>query len=134
MSFTGEEIAYMQSQPLARLATLCADGQPDGSRSRSSSTRRFWVGPGQLNAASEGVWIAGVCGGHGDDDLAQHPATFDVVGDCLGNVNGAVVEPICLIRVAGGGAGRDLSQRQAAREVVADCLSELDGLVVQLSC
>ena len=29
MSFTDEEIAYMRSQPLARLATLSADGQPD---------------------------------------------------------------------------------------------------------
>jgi pyridoxamine 5'-phosphate oxidase family protein len=29
MSFTAEEIAYLRSQPLARLATLSADGQPD---------------------------------------------------------------------------------------------------------
>ncbi|MFQ6392530.1 PPOX class F420-dependent oxidoreductase [Nocardia sp. KC 131] len=27
--FTDEEIAYMQSQPLARIATVGADGQPD---------------------------------------------------------------------------------------------------------
>ena len=29
MSFTDEEIAYLQSQPLARVATLSPDGQPD---------------------------------------------------------------------------------------------------------
>ena len=29
MSFTNEEIAYLRSQPLARLATVSADGQPD---------------------------------------------------------------------------------------------------------
>ena len=29
MSFTEEEIAYLRSQPIARLATLSADGQPD---------------------------------------------------------------------------------------------------------
>jgi pyridoxamine 5'-phosphate oxidase family protein len=29
MSFTDEEIAFMRSQPLVRLATLSADGQPD---------------------------------------------------------------------------------------------------------
>jgi len=29
MSFTDEEIAYMRSQPIARVATLSAGGQPD---------------------------------------------------------------------------------------------------------
>jgi pyridoxamine 5'-phosphate oxidase family protein len=29
VSFTGEEIAYLRSQPLARLASLCAEAQPD---------------------------------------------------------------------------------------------------------
>lgn len=29
MSFTDEEIAYLRSQPIARLATISADGQPD---------------------------------------------------------------------------------------------------------
>lgn len=29
MSFSDEEIAYLHSQPLARVATLSADGQPD---------------------------------------------------------------------------------------------------------
>ncbi|HZO35776.1 MAG TPA: PPOX class F420-dependent oxidoreductase [Solirubrobacteraceae bacterium] len=29
MSFTDEEIAYMKSQPLARIATVGQDGQPD---------------------------------------------------------------------------------------------------------
>jgi pyridoxamine 5'-phosphate oxidase family protein len=29
MSFSAEEVAYLRSQPLARLATSSADGQPD---------------------------------------------------------------------------------------------------------
>ena len=29
MSFTGEAIAYIKSQPLARVATVAPDGQPD---------------------------------------------------------------------------------------------------------
>jgi len=29
VSFTDEEIAYLRSQPIARVATLSADGQPD---------------------------------------------------------------------------------------------------------
>jgi pyridoxamine 5'-phosphate oxidase family protein len=29
MSFTAEEVAYIQSQPLVRVATSAADGQPD---------------------------------------------------------------------------------------------------------
>ena len=29
MSFTDEEIAYIRSQPLARIATVSAEGQPD---------------------------------------------------------------------------------------------------------
>jgi pyridoxamine 5'-phosphate oxidase family protein len=29
MSFTDEEIAYIKSQPLARVATVSSDGQPD---------------------------------------------------------------------------------------------------------
>jgi pyridoxamine 5'-phosphate oxidase family protein len=29
MSFTDEEIAYLRQQPIARLCTLAADGQPD---------------------------------------------------------------------------------------------------------
>jgi pyridoxamine 5'-phosphate oxidase family protein len=29
MSFTDEEVAYLRSQPLARLATVSEDGQPD---------------------------------------------------------------------------------------------------------
>jgi pyridoxamine 5'-phosphate oxidase family protein len=29
MSFTDEEIAYLRSQPLARIATVAPDGQPD---------------------------------------------------------------------------------------------------------
>lgn len=29
MSFTDEEIAYLRSQPIARVATLSAEGQPD---------------------------------------------------------------------------------------------------------
>ena len=29
MAFTEDEVAYLKSQPLARLATVDADGQPD---------------------------------------------------------------------------------------------------------
>ena len=29
MSFTAEEVAYLKSQPLARIATVSAEGQPD---------------------------------------------------------------------------------------------------------
>ncbi len=31
MSFTDAEIAYLRSQPLARIATVSPDGQPDAS-------------------------------------------------------------------------------------------------------
>ena len=34
MAFSDDEIAYLQSQPLARLATVNADGQPDVARTR----------------------------------------------------------------------------------------------------
>jgi hypothetical protein len=33
MAFTDEELEYLRSQPLARLATVAADGQPDVPRS-----------------------------------------------------------------------------------------------------
>ena len=49
MSFTAEEIAYLQSQPLARLATRADDGQPDVvpvAFELDGST--FWIGgPGE---------------------------------------------------------------------------------------
>ncbi|GIE95358.1 PPOX class F420-dependent oxidoreductase [Paractinoplanes rishiriensis] len=45
MSFTGEEIAYLRSQPLARLATLGADEQPDAMPvSFEFDGVDFWVG------------------------------------------------------------------------------------------
>lgn len=45
MSFTAEEIAYLRSQPLARLATLSADGQPDVvPLSFEFDGECFWVG------------------------------------------------------------------------------------------
>ena len=34
MAFSDDEIAYLQSQPPARLATVNADGQPDVARTR----------------------------------------------------------------------------------------------------
>ncbi|WP_188194282.1 PPOX class F420-dependent oxidoreductase [Nonomuraea sp. SYSU D8015] len=46
MSFTEEEIAYLQSQPLARLATLSDDGQPD-------------VVPVAFEFDGTGFWIGG---------------------------------------------------------------------------
>lgn len=38
MSFTPEEIDYLASQPLARMATVASDGHPDAVPSRSNST------------------------------------------------------------------------------------------------
>jgi pyridoxamine 5'-phosphate oxidase family protein len=47
MSFTEEEIAYLRSQPLARLATLDEHGQPD-------------VVPLAFEFDGEGFWVGGV--------------------------------------------------------------------------
>jgi pyridoxamine 5'-phosphate oxidase family protein len=45
VSFTDEEIAYMRSQPLARFATLSADGQPDlAPVAFEFDGTAFWVG------------------------------------------------------------------------------------------
>jgi pyridoxamine 5'-phosphate oxidase family protein len=45
VSFTDEEIAYLRSQPLARLATVSADGQPDVMPvSFEFDGTHFWVG------------------------------------------------------------------------------------------
>ena len=46
MSFTDEEIAYLRSQPLARLATVAGDGQPD-------------VVPVAFEFDGTGFWIGG---------------------------------------------------------------------------
>ncbi len=46
--FTDEEIAYIRSQPLARLATVSADGQPDVTPVAAEfDGRHFWVGGGE---------------------------------------------------------------------------------------
>ena len=45
MAFTGDEIDYLRSQPLARLATHSADGQPDVVPvSFEFDGTSFWVG------------------------------------------------------------------------------------------
>jgi pyridoxamine 5'-phosphate oxidase family protein len=45
MTFTDEEITYMRSQPLARLATVGADGQPDAVPVACEfDGTYFWVG------------------------------------------------------------------------------------------
>jgi len=45
MSFTEEEIAYIQSQPLARLSTVDAEGQPDVTPvGLEWDGEYFWVG------------------------------------------------------------------------------------------
>ena len=45
MSFTDQEIAYLRSQPLARLATVATDGQPDVMPvSFEFDGTYFWVG------------------------------------------------------------------------------------------
>lgn len=46
MGFTPEELDYMRSQPLARLATRSADGQPD-------------VVPVAFELDDEGFWVGG---------------------------------------------------------------------------
>lgn len=52
MSFTEEEIAYLRSQPLARLATVSPDGQPDAVPvSFEFDGTGFWIGgPGRAVA------------------------------------------------------------------------------------
>jgi pyridoxamine 5'-phosphate oxidase family protein len=49
VSFTDEEVAYLRSQPLARVATLAPDGQPDVvPLGYEFDGTFFWVGgPGQ---------------------------------------------------------------------------------------
>ena len=47
MSFTAEEIAYLRSQPLTRLATVGPDGQPD-------------VVPLAFEFDDHGFWVGGV--------------------------------------------------------------------------
>jgi pyridoxamine 5'-phosphate oxidase family protein len=45
LSFTDEEIAYMRTQPIARLSTVAADGQPDVVPvSFEFDGNYFWVG------------------------------------------------------------------------------------------
>jgi pyridoxamine 5'-phosphate oxidase family protein len=45
MPFTADELAYMRSQPLARLATRATDGQPDVVPvSVEHDDGVFWVG------------------------------------------------------------------------------------------
>ena len=45
MAFTDEEIAYLRSQPLARVATVSADGQPDVvPLAFEFDSEYFWVG------------------------------------------------------------------------------------------
>ncbi|MFI1016731.1 PPOX class F420-dependent oxidoreductase [Streptomyces sp. NPDC020965] len=47
MQFTDEEIAYLQSQPLARFASVAADGQPDVVPvAYEFDGAYFWVGGG----------------------------------------------------------------------------------------
>ncbi|MCQ4123297.1 PPOX class F420-dependent oxidoreductase [Rhodococcus erythropolis] len=47
MAFTEEEIAYMQSQPLARVATLSPHGQPDVvPLAFEYDGAHFWIGGG----------------------------------------------------------------------------------------
>jgi pyridoxamine 5'-phosphate oxidase family protein len=47
VAFSDEEIAYLQSQPVARLATVNADGQPD-------------VVPGAFELDGPYIWVGGV--------------------------------------------------------------------------
>jgi pyridoxamine 5'-phosphate oxidase family protein len=64
MSFTAEEIAYLQSQALARLATVDPDGQPD-------------VVPVAFEFDGEGFWV----GGSGPSVLATRKFRNVVAGN-----------------------------------------------------
>jgi pyridoxamine 5'-phosphate oxidase family protein len=45
VSFTDDELAYLQSQPLARVATVAADGQPDAvPLAFEFDGTSFWIG------------------------------------------------------------------------------------------
>ncbi len=45
MSFSEEEVAYIRSQPLARIATVAPDGQPDAVPvAFDFDGRSFWIG------------------------------------------------------------------------------------------
>ena len=53
MAFTDDELAYLRSQPLARVATLSAEGQPDVvPLAFESDGTYFWVGGSGLSVLS----------------------------------------------------------------------------------
>lgn len=64
MPFTAEEIAYLRSQPLARLATVGPGGQPDVVPvAYEFDGERFWVGgPGESERATRKV--RNICAGN----------------------------------------------------------------------
>lgn len=64
MSFTAEEIAYLRSQPLGRLATVSPDGQPD-------------VVPVAFEFDGECFWV----GGTGRSVLATHKFRHVIAGN-----------------------------------------------------
>lgn len=64
MSFTAEEIAYLRSQPLGRLATVSPDGQPD-------------VVPVAFEFDGESFWV----GGPGASVLATRKLRYVVAGN-----------------------------------------------------
>ena len=64
MSFTAEEIAYLRSQPLGRLATVSPDGQPD-------------VVPVAFEFDGESFWV----GGPGASVLATRKFRYVIAGN-----------------------------------------------------
>ncbi|MBO2447344.1 PPOX class F420-dependent oxidoreductase [Actinomadura barringtoniae] len=74
MSFTAEELAYLRSQPLARVSTVSHDGQPD-------------VVPLSFEYDGTYFWI----GGNGEQvldtrkfrNIAQHPEVALVIDDMV---------------------------------------------------
>ncbi|MEV0339067.1 pyridoxamine 5'-phosphate oxidase family protein [Nocardia sp. NPDC050713] len=59
MAFTEQEITYLRAQPLARLATVDPDGQPD-------------VVPVAIEVENPGLWICGA----GEQVLRKKPTGF----------------------------------------------------------
>jgi pyridoxamine 5'-phosphate oxidase family protein len=98
MAFTEDEVAYLKSQPLARLATVDADGQPDvvpvgfefdgtyfyiGGRAPERTRKFLNVKAGQAKVAlvvddlvSTDPWTPRFLRVYGTADLTERPGQF----------------------------------------------------------
>jgi pyridoxamine 5'-phosphate oxidase family protein len=74
MTLSDQELAYLRSQPLARLATIGSDGQPD-------------VVPVAFELNCDGCWVggtgAGVAATRNFRNIASHPNVALVIGDLV---------------------------------------------------